>query len=154
MSRYPWSRALLCERVSMDNHDVKYSSLPDLSSQSFLVSECLSAVFNLYKLIKFQTIIGFSSLISCVSCDLVEVLLNSMEYISVNCDQCGRLSSCILCSPRYKYIFLVVLSAVWWKHDLNVIQYWYRSIYSELHDVVHVWHNKQSGPWGEHIDYL
>ena len=46
----------------MDN--VKYSSLPDLSSQSFLVSDCLCAVFNLYKLIKFKTIIGFCSLVA------------------------------------------------------------------------------------------
>ena len=90
----------------MDNHDVKYSSLPDLSSQSFLVSECLCAVFNLYKLIKFQTIIGFSSLISCVSCDFVEVLSNSMEYISVNCDQCGRLS----CVPHVTNIFFLLCS--------------------------------------------
>ena len=54
-----------------------------------------------------------------MSCDLLEVLLNSMEYISVNCDQCGWLS----CVPHITNIFLVVLSAVWWKHDLNVIQY-------------------------------
>ena len=54
-----------------------------------------------------------------MSCDLVEVLLISREYISVNCDQCGRLS----CVPHITNIFLVVLPTVWWKHDLNDIQY-------------------------------